>query len=248
MKRFTKIALISSGICLTAGIGLCISGVVLGYEPGSILEEYRVKSVSMREGSYELSDTQEYEDVTSLKVSIGAADCQIVAYDGDMVRVDTDNTRYLKCRNNGRQLIVEYGPDDEDGVFQWFGLEDMGFIKIYVPETLELKELDLEGGAANITAENLICQDVEMEIGAGALIYEGSVLRKISADCGAGSVEVIVDGEASDYNYDLECGLGSIEVEGGPEIAGIGDTRIDNKADKKMELECGLGSIEVSFR
>ena len=246
MRGFIKISLAFGGVFLAAGIGLCISGILLGYEPGSILGASKEKLETMRDESYELSYAWEYEDITSLKVEVGAAECQILAYDGQKIRVEADNTKYLDCKKNGENLKVSYG--QENFALHWFDQGGVGFIRIYIPKGEVLETLEVDGGAASITMEELVCKDVNLEIGAGALSYTGSVEKKISVDCGAGSVELILEGQAEDFNYSLECGLGSVSVENGPGIAGIGESKVDNRAAKKAELECGLGSIAVTFR
>lgn len=245
MKGFTKLCLALGGVCTAAGMGLCISGVLLGYEPGSVLGEYREKAEMIRDGSYELSQVQEYENITSLEVDVGAADCRILAYDGDKVRVETDSGKYLTGKKTGEKLKVSYGPENFNLFWQNFG--GVNFIIIYLPQGEALEELKVKGGAASITIEKLVCEKVSLEIGAGSVSYQGLVEKELSADCGLGSVDLMLDGKPNDFNYDLECGLGSISVERGPNIAGAGENKMDNKASKRMWLECGLGSVDVSF-
>ena len=54
--------------------------------------------------------------------------------------------------------------------------------------------------------------------------------------------------EESDYEYDLECGIGDLKV-GGNFYGGVGNSQhISNPdANRHMNLECGIGKIEVVF-
>ena len=55
-------------------------------------------------------------------------------------------------------------------------------------------------------------------------------------------------GAQEDYNYDLECGVGNLDV-GSDSYSGLGrENHISNTgADRKLELECGMGNVSVSF-
>ena len=54
-------------------------------------------------------------------------------------------------------------------------------------------------------------------------------------------------GKESDYNYTLDCGIGSLELNG-KSYSGLGrEQNIDNQASKKIAMECGIGEIELNF-
>lgn len=244
MKTFTKISLAVSGVCLVAGIGLCISGVALGYRPGNLLGRHQEMAALKEESGDKFSYTQEYKDISLIKLSVGAADCRIQGYDGDCVLVEAASSRLIDCKQSGDSLKISYG--EEESLIP-FLKEEEGRIRVFIPQNQELKALKLEGGAANIAAEDISCEEVDMEVGAGAFTYKGSVSKKIAVECGLGSARLSVEGEAQDFDYTLECGLGSVTVEDGPYILGIGEERMNNQAEKKMELDCGMGNIEVTF-
>lgn len=245
MTRFTKAALTVSSVCFALGIGLCIAGWLMGYKPGSYYQEQKERAEAVRDEE-PLDRGMVFTDVTKLMVSVGAAECRILAFEGNSVKVETDENTAVECRQKGDTLTVSYGSGDKG--FQWIRTEDPGIIRIYVPEKTVLELLEAEGGAAKISMEGLACHQLTLEVGAGDFSYEGTVEEKISVEVGMGAVSLILEGEASDFDYDMDCGLGAISVENGPSIAGAGENRVDNRADKKMELDCGLGSISVDFR
>ena len=85
-------------------------------------------------------------------------------------------------------------------------------------------------------------------VGAGSFeFYQFDVLN-MYADCGAGEIDMVVTGKEKDYNYDLSCGMGEIDLENS-EYSGIGiEKNISNEGAKKdMVLECGMGENDVEF-
>ena len=67
-------------------------------------------------------------------------------------------------------------------------------------------------------------------------------------ECGLGELDLTLTGTQEDYNYDLECGVGNLDV-GSDSYSGLGrEKSISNKgADRKLNLECGMGNISVDF-
>lgn len=246
MRKFSKTVLTAGGVCFAAGISLCIAGWILGYEPGSLQEQYRERRIVMADENEVYEDQQEFADISALKVSMGAAECRITSWEGDEIKVTAKDSTLLECRRDGEKLKISYGANNT--FWNWMKMQEAGFIRIYVPEGLELKLLDVEGGASSISMENLSCRELDMEVGAGSFSFEGEVKRAVSVSCGVGSVSLMLNGKADDFDYKMGCGLGSISVENGPNIAGIGENKTENRGTKKMELECGLGSISVAFR
>ena len=98
-------------------------------------------------------------------------------------------------------------------------------------------------GYGNITAANC-----DLQVGAGTIDIDQLDIQKLNADCGAGEIDMVVTGKEKDYNYDLSCGMGEINLEDS-EYSGIGiEKNISNEgARKDMVLECGMGEIDVEF-
>ena len=71
-------------------------------------------------------------------------------------------------------------------------------------------------GYGNITAA--YC---DLQVGAGTIDIDQLDIQKLNADCGAGEIDMVVTGKEKDYNYDLSCGMGEINLEDS-EYSGIG--------------------------
>ncbi len=144
--------------------------------------------------------------------------------------------------------------------------QENGTICIDTPLTAEEIKIKVEKGECNALAGLMAAKGIEVEVVAGNGYFEGlesesldaecdmgnmTVARvsaeKVSMECGMGALELHVVGKESDYSYDLECGVGTIEV-GGSSYSGLaGKKEIKNSGSKKMDVECGMGTINVHF-
>jgi hypothetical protein len=118
---------------------------------------------------------------------------------------------------------------------------------VLIADALSADEINLEvkAGAIKIGQGNAGELTVETEV--GAVDFSGTTTGDISAKCQAGAIELQLDGKKEDYDYDVRCKLGAIEL-GDEEIAVLGSKKqIDNGSDKTMDLDCEVGAIQVDF-
>ena len=127
-------------------------------------------------------------------------------------------------------------------------------------------EVDMTAGAGMISAGQIKCRSLEVEVGAGMIdlqgveteklnlnvgvgeaLIEGNVKKKIDAECGMGVINLVLDNNEKDYDYELECAAGSIDI-GGKTYSALAETKINNNANGECELECSMGSISVAFK
>ncbi|MBO5292420.1 MAG: DUF4097 family beta strand repeat protein [Lachnospiraceae bacterium] len=102
-------------------------------------------------------------------------------------------------------------------------------------------------GAGSMYLENAEVEEGEFKIGAGELEYQGSIGKKLETVCDLGSAVFELDGQETDFDYEIGVAAGEISV-GSHSYSGLNEkTKVDNKAGRRMELECSMGSIEVSF-
>ena len=79
------------------------------------------------------------------------------------------------------------------------------------------------------------------------LDFYGTVEKEVDIDCGAGSVTLNLEGKVEDYNYELECGIGSIDI-GGSSYSGLSSSHsVDNGAARIISADCGMGAISLRF-
>ena len=60
-------------------------------------------------------------------------------------------------------------------------------------------------------------------------------------------MKIELPGEASDYDYSVDCGMGEVTV-GDSSYGGVASSKkVDNGADIDLDLDCGMGDIDVIF-
>lgn len=133
-------------------------------------------------------------------------------------------------------------------------------------ENITIREIDVDAGAMTFAGRNVTADEVEFDVGAGTVeLYDvdfgktelsagagtvyakGAFRRELSADCAMGAVEIVAKGKESDYNYELDCAMGDISIDG-KSYSGLSKKKvIDNGAPSTFELDCAMGTISVSF-
>lgn len=103
-------------------------------------------------------------------------------------------------------------------------------------------------GAGRVEANEVSAREVDLEVGMGECVYHGTITRDLDAECDLGNMEIITTGSMEDYNYEIECNAGNIDL-GGKSITSLAAEReIYNGAAGTFELSCNMGNITVDFR
>lgn len=270
--------------CAILGVGFTAAGAALGaWEGGKeVLADTFVQqmegvtmewSVSEQEADFWDADWEEYslpvededyrvyefENIKKIEADLSTDQIYFSTYEGKTIRVETDgDNEILRVKQEGDELKLKSLKKTHDCE-----------IYVYYPETLELKEMDLEVSAGAIYLEDkLKAEELEIEVGAGELIADGEILAseinldvgtgtaviekatvaKIKAECGVGTLDIGLTGTESEYRYKVECGLGSVSI-GEESYEGLSETvKVDRPdAKKELQVECGLGDVTVAF-
>ena len=208
-------------------------------------------------------NTVDMDFASDLEISLKYDELLIQEYDGDKIRVNVANdakndvvvketsgkititdTRSGNVKKKKQiKVIVPSGKD-----FDTISLGvDMGTIDLECD--LKVQELSVEVGAGEFSGYgNITAAYCDLQVGAGTIDIDQLDIQKLNADCSAGEIDMVVTGKEKDYNYDLSCGMGEINLEDS-EYSGLGiEKNISNEgARKDMVLECGMGEIDVEF-
>lgn len=208
-------------------------------------------------------NTVDMDFASDLEISLKYDELLIQEYDGDKIRVnvanDAKNDVVVK-ETSGKIMITDTRsgnvkkkkqikvivPSGKDFDTVSLGV-DMGTIDLECD--LKVQELSVEVGAGEFSGYgNITAAYCDLQVGAGTIDIDQLDIQKLNADCGAGEIDMVVTGKEKDYNYDLSCGMGEINLEDS-EYSGIGiEKNISNEgARKDMVLECGMGEIDVEF-
>lgn len=208
-------------------------------------------------------NTVDMDFASDLEISLKYDELLIQEYDGDKIRVNVANdakndvvvketsgkititdTRSGNVKKKKQIKVIVPSEKDFDTIS--LGV-DMGTIDLECD--LKVQELSVEVGAGEFSGYgNITAAYCDLQVGAGTIDIDQLDIQKLNADCSAGEIDMVVTGKEKDYNYDLSCGMGEINLEDS-EYSGIGiEKNISNEgARKDMVLECGMGEIDVEF-
>lgn len=147
------------------------------------------------------------------------------------------------------------------------GGEIMESLLIDIPAGYEFDEIEIENAGGSLEADQIMArildmedtggetliaggsvQQLELECKAGNSVCQAAVSGSLSVECDGGEALVLLAGEPEQYDYKLECSLGSILL-GGREYSGPHmEEHLDHHAGRKAEVECKAGTVTVEFQ
>lgn len=113
---------------------------------------------------------------------------------------------------------------------------------------IEALSLNLEVGAGAAALQGVNADELSMNVGVGKAYVAGDIERDIYAECGMGVIELILDNAETDYNYELSCNAGNIELGGRSYSALTKEKSINNDAEAICSLDSSMGTIKVSHK
>ena len=63
-----------------------------------------------------------------------------------------------------------------------------------------------------------------------------------------GNVSLNLKNAYKDFDYEIECSAGNIDLNGKKYTGLSKEEKIDNDAEHEMKLECSVGNVDVSFK
>ena len=116
------------------------------------------------------------------------------------------------------------------------GTVDLDFVDVIL-------ESSIDGGAGKLTINNSTINNLELDMGVGTLELESKLTGQNEISCGVGTTIINLTGTASDYQINIDKGLGATTVAGN--TVKDGETIGDGK--NILEIDGGIGSITVDF-
>ncbi len=109
-------------------------------------------------------------------------------------------------------------------------------------------KISCEVGAGELKVNKLEAKNADFECGVGRVIISGEIKGDLLADCGMGQIQLDLNGNEEDYNYNVSCGVGKIKLND-HHYSFSTDDRIRNEdAVGTFDLNCSVGSLEVSIQ
>lgn len=202
----------------------------------------------------------ETDPSADLEFSLSAGELSFQPYDGDRIRIEVSGAKKDKVR---------VGKDDGSLVLETTGRTQDRKILVSYPQGYTFDETSIEIAAGTVTLKDgfntgeldvsvaageftntgrLTAREVSIEVGAGNVELSELDTKELEADCGVGNIELNISGRETDYNYEISCAAGEVEI-GGSSYSGIGHSKEITNPNAKgdMELNCGVGNITVTF-
>lgn len=105
-------------------------------------------------------------------------------------------------------------------------------------------EVDIDGGAGQITIVSGTLNDLSLEMGMGELNLTAAVFGESDLKFGVGESNVTLLGSKDDYKVDIEKGIGKITVDGKT----VTDFGSSGNGQNHIEIEGGVGAINLNFK
>ena len=228
-----------------------IDGINITFEGSNIFDD---NIESYTDGTYVFEDCL----ASDLEIVVGAGDLKVKYHDNENVTMEVSDEDKMQCYVEGDTLKIKGGLITGTG--------SSSTMIVYLPKDKKFNYITIDVGAGNIEIEKVTGSDTDVNVAMGQVIIEemeidslnievgmgnaevkGSINHEVIVDCGMGQAILELEGEGKDFNYNLDCGLGSLSVEGVYHIAGIGDSYVNNDASMEMDLSVGMGTVTVSF-
>ena len=196
------------------------------------------------------------KQIREMQIDSGSGDVRICPRDdgGSQVEVSATERNYTHYEvNQSGETLKITGKGSWNGIS--IGRHQSSEVTIYVPENMDLDNLELYVGAGDLEVEAPLTTDglyVDTGVGDMEVSEELTVDGDARIDVGTGNI-TIYDLNCSG-SLDSSCGVGNLELLGTVrgDIAakcGTGDMKINLKGDSSKynyELSCGVGSLYVN--
>lgn len=273
MRKGKKGILVTTLVCCVIGSAFCISSLCFGFRP----EELRAKAeagdlllfgsndwqADVRDAVTELTSQEEsgdvspeeldfdrtYSDIRKLDLEIKTGECVLIPYDGTDWRVKGYRLPSgFRSEVSGTELKIKCA-SSRLSIWNLNRSSQNARLEFYIPKDVVIQKLDLEVGVGDVTMQDgyLTCRKLELDNGVGASSLSVDVLDSAEISSGVGEVELNLLGTVKDFNYELEFGVGDIELDGSSRSGLGGEESIANGASKEIEIESGVGSVTVNF-
>ncbi len=207
-----------------------------------------------------------FKGIDELDIRLTGLGVHVLPYDGDSIIVDTTGCREdLQDKIGVRQEDSELKVEMED----WGRLatEDCGVMYISVPqrtyfekisvdalaglieiEGVEAGEISASADAGQVILTSFWTERLEADCGAGQIILEGEVTDLAAIDCDLGEIQCTLPGSLDDYDYEIDCDLGDVVIDGESYSSFYNKMKADNGSGCRIKADCNMGTIEFMFK
>lgn len=100
----------------------------------------------------------------------------------------------------------------------------------------------------NLTIQNLTAKDVTLDCGVGNINVNGVITGQSEVTCDVGNVMVNCVGNIDNYNYSVDCGIGTVIINDNKYTGVSSEYTKNNDAENGFTLECDIGKITLNIK
>lgn len=198
---------------------------------------------------------------SALKLQIAGCSLAIEESEDEQIWLEAKNMEGLQCFTEGETLTLLASRTNIGGLIS------TSEIKLYLPKNFVFeKSVEIELGAGEIRGKGISADEIRIAVGAGDVNLKGISTRQLACEVGAGNIDCSGDiqqsailecslgnitlrpeGRENDFDYEIDCAMGNIDLNG-TEYAGFAKSKsIKNGAEKRIEASCSMGNIDINF-
>ena len=119
--------------------------------------------------------------------------------------------------------------------------------------SLHIKELSASEKSSysidtgQLVIEDINAQDANINCGVGNLTAAGIIKGENLITCGIGNVSLDLNGNEADYNYNVDCGIGTVIINDNSYSGVNSKHKTNNNAKNSFDLDCGIGRIALEI-
>ena len=199
------------------------------------------------------SKVYEFDEFTSMDISSGVADVEVMFGDGYRVETkDVPETIEVEVRSNGK-LVVKV-KDENAGFLDWMDgskWNKNSKITIIVPDGYKASEISISGGVGKVSINDLSMEKLTVDGGVGDIKGKNIVVDKVDVDAGVGNIEF----DSVEFGTcTIDSGVGNVTVSGvisgdSEFSGGVGNMDLDiegSRDDYSLSIDGGIGTVRVN--
>ena len=254
--------MIAGLILAVVGSGLCAAAAKMGAPLPTRSDWNR----SWRTSSHDVLEHHDgrslpyNEDISHLKVDLPIGDLTLLEGDSfsyelsgfneDDLNIYVQNgTLHIKCKKDhhwGNWGHKEYALTltiPKGHSFRKAEIEmGVGHAQVY---DLHADELDISAGAGEVLMENIFAREMDVDGGIGSIHVQGEV-HDLDYEGGVGEFIFEGIGDPDDYRYEVENGVGSVQINGA-DYSGLGNDIKFGSGSRKICIDSGVGSVTIEI-
>lgn len=274
MNVKNKVIFKFAGVCIIVGAILCIVGMTGGAKGVNAGNYYENNTRSVDTSNFGQIDSLDFDiEVGSLMIQSGNRFKVEHNYKNNYVDVKVDNgALVIKTKvprlwgfnigfnrlqhgtiivtvpkeSNFDSVSISMGAGEAivDVVNAQKGSFEVGAGRFRIDSLTTTQLTKFEAGVGELIINNMDAANAEVNCGVGSATLKGKMSGLNKIDCAVGDIKLYLDGDASDYYFKAESGIGKVEINNNSTVIGESNSGNPN-APVKVEISCGVGKVSV---